>query len=100
MLKDNPVSATAAVHAAMKDERTHKYVFSCLRAFLSGDYGAMPKEDAEANRRELERGTGRVIGRYDTFGELGGDIYIIGYFSDEDAGIDYNYTTILYCSEY
>lgn len=100
MLKNNPVRMTAAINAAMKDERTSKYIFSCLRAFLSGDYGAMPKEDAEANRRELERGTGRVIGRYDTFGELDDDIYIIGYFSGEDVGIDYNYTTILYCNEY
>lgn len=99
-ISNNPITATAAVAAAMEAAPAHAYILHCLDLFFSGDYGATPAEDADANKGELQAGTGRIIARYQAAEGLKTDIYIIAYFSDQEPGRDYNYTTIMYTREY
>lgn len=63
-ISNNPITATAAVAAAMEAAPAHAYILHCLDLFFSGDYGKTPAEDADANKGELQAGTGRIIARY------------------------------------
>ena len=99
-ISKNEIVATAGVAGAIRDARTLEYVNDCLKRLFSGDYGMIPAEDAEANAAEIRTGQGRIIGRYEQAHGLKDNILIIAYFSDTYKGIDYNYTTVLYPSEY
>lgn len=100
-LQKNIVVQTAAVAEAAKDPATLDYLQTCLALFFSGMYGQIPAEDTELNEEELKAGEGRIVARYEAQGNLAEDVYIIAYFSASNPGdLDYNNTTILYCSEY
>lgn len=91
---------TRGIAADTKDEQTHAYIVSCLQAFYSGNYGAIPAEDTDANNAELEAGEGRIVARYKAKYSLEDDIYIIACFSQEIPGIDANHVMIMYVTEY
>ena len=100
-IKENHVSLTTSIYAHMqKYLETRKYISESLTRFYAGDYGAIPPEDVEANNAELEAGRGRILARYEGYGEMTNDIYIIAYFDVNDDDRACNYTTILYCHEY
>ena len=99
-IRENPIAATSEIAKAMQDPPAHAYILHCLDCFFTGNYGAMPAEDTEANNRELQAGTGRIIARYKAAEGLREDVYIIAYFSDTEQGNDYNYTTVMYTGEY
>lgn len=99
-ISTNELAITAGAGAAIRDENTRKYIFDCLQRFYSVDYGMIPAEDAAANNAEIEAGQGRIIGRYEQAHTLRENILIIAYFSDNNRETDYNYTTVLYPSEY
>jgi len=96
----NPVSVTPRLYRAMENRKASDYVTKCMRQFKQGIFGITPLEDVKSNMEELEDGEGRVVARYDDGGILEDDIYIIANFSFNEPGVDYNYTTILYCNEY
>lgn len=84
-----------------ENEACHWYIIECLVRFYGHDYGEIPPEDVEANEAELKTGEGRIVARYKAANGLTEDIFIIAYFSDSHAGeVDYNYTTVLYVSDY
>lgn len=100
-LRKNATVQTRAVAEASADPKTADYLRDCLLLMFSGMYGEIPEGDAAANNEELAAGEGRILARYRKQGKLKEDIYIIAYFSASNPGdIDYNNTTILYCSEY
>lgn len=75
----------------------------CLNRFFAGDFGEIPEKDAQANRDNLENEAGRIIGRYNPGGDMEAllkPIYIMAYFSETEPGEDYNYTSVLYVSDY
>jgi len=93
---------TRAIAAACEKDKgqTHDYIVDCLLRLYSGDYGAIPQEDTDANNRELADGCGRIVARYKKAEQLEEDIYIIAEFDDSTDDINSNYLTVLYCSEY
>lgn len=99
-ISGNPVTVTASLFRDMEEKRAGDYVKKCLKEFKSGHYGKTPLDDVRDNLDTLEEGEGRIVARYEGGDILKSDIFIIAYFSFEEPGVDYNYTTILYCDEY
>lgn len=99
-VKNNPVFQTARIAEDLKDRATLAYIIGCLKRFYAGDYGTVPAEDTEANNNELEYGSGRLLARYEARHALKDDVYIMAYFDDQQQGIDFNNTMIMYCSDY
>ncbi len=100
MMDKNPGYLTGGIVEAARDPVTRSYIFDCGARFYRGDFGTMPAEDVQANIAELKGRSGRAIGRYKANLELKHDIYIIGYFSDDDPSADSNYTTYCYVTDY
>lgn len=80
--------------------KNQDYIMRCLDRFFTGDYGEIPPEDVTANNSDLEAGAGRIIARYKPAEGMAEDFYIMAYFDQDQPGIDYNYTSIFYCSDY
>lgn len=100
-IRNNPITTTVGVAAAMVDAPAKAYILHSLDRFFAGDYGETPAEDIDANNKALHAGTGRIVARYQAAEGLRQDIFIIAYFSDQEPGNnDYNYTTVMYTSEY
>lgn len=98
--RKNSIGIAGAAKVAAEKDRPLHYIFQCLARFYRGDYGVIPPEDIAANNAELAAGEGRIIGKYQAAEGLKEDIFIIAYFSDQHVETDYNYTTILYTSDY
>lgn len=99
-LQNSPILLTGGIRRDAEEDPEREYIFSCLRRFFSGDYGEIPAEDTESNRRELQAGTGRIVARYKGQGRLKQDFYIISYFTEGRTEPDYNYTSVLYLMDY
>ena len=100
-IKENPITATAAVNAAMEQNpEIHDFIMACLTRFFSGDYGTTGPEDTAANNAELADGAGRVVAHYEAFPGMEDDIFIIAVFNEDIPGDNNNNTCVLYCSEY
>ena len=96
----NPITATRSIAKAMKAQAAKDYINNCLKQFFAGNYGKMPAGDVDANREEMTHAEGRIVARYAAKNILREDIYIISYFSLLHDAPDFNYTTVMYCSEY
>lgn len=92
--------AGAAQTAFTENEAAHAYILECIARFYNHDYGEIPPEDIAANENELQQSAGRIIGKYEAVNGLKEPIFIIAYFSEDHPEIDYNYTTVLYTSDY
>lgn len=99
-LSKHRIVATRATGKAIEDPATAVYIYGCLDACFSGDYGLMPPEDVDSNDLELASGEGRIVARYEQREQLREDVYIIAYFSEAEPDEDNNFTEILYVSEY
>lgn len=98
-VKKITVLQTRTIAAACKDPDTHNYVVECLKRFYSGDYGEICSQDTAYNNQDLESGAGHILARYKPAHRLDGDIYIECHFDENESGVDWNNTMIMYCSE-
>ena len=101
-IRQRKVYQTRGIAEALKDKpAAYRYVLQCLQRLYSGDYGAIPAEDTDANNSELAAGEGRIVARYKAAEGLQEDIYIIAAFSESMAdSLDANNTMIMFVSEY
>lgn len=99
-LTKHRIVATRATGKAIEDPATAVYIYGCLDACFSGDYGMMEPEAIDSNDLELASGEGRIMARYEQREQLREDVYIIAYFSEAEPDEDNNFTEILYVSEY
>lgn len=81
------VVATPAVLEHLKNTGMHPFILLARHQF--GDWGIVPKEDAQANRDALKYGN-RILSSYDVAGET---VWII-------TEADRSSTTLLFPSEY
>lgn len=103
-LKNIKAVVTAPLHHAMeRSEAVTLFVFDALNRYYSGSQGQTAEEDQAANLAELAAGFGRVVTLWKTPEALGlsDDLFIITYFDKDHPGdIDYNNTTVMFCSDY
>lgn len=86
---------TKAVNCEVEtSEEMAKAVTEAARRFMANDWGIIPEEDKEQNRKDLAERDGHILGRYHT---PGGDIYIDLEFAESEAD---DYAVIMYCNEY
>lgn len=99
-LKALMLITTSGINDAMTDPKTTGYIFACLRRFVSGDFGELDDDDKAYNLRNLETGTGFVLGLYEKKHTLTNKIFIEARFSElnlHDA--NYNNICIMYPDE-
>lgn len=94
-IKINWLITTRLNNDIADNEDMAKAVYNAMRSFSAGDFGKIPAEDIEANKRDIVAHSGHVLARYDT---PNGDIYIDTRFNEGKNGEDV--TMIMYCNEY
>lgn len=101
-IRQREVYQTRGIAEAVKDKpAAYRYVLQCLQRLYSGNNGAIPAEDTDANNSELAAGEGRIVARYKAAEGLQEDIYIIASFSESMAdSLDANKTMIMFVSEH
>jgi len=100
-IRKNPVFLSGAVVKTYQNNEAFQDTISkILERFYSGDFGAIPPEDMAANVSDLSYSQGRIVARYTEADGLPEDVYIIAYFCEDNSGVDYNYTSILYTTDY